>query len=129
MLLLRWYDKTRGDIKTREPTPYSFKDIIIVVIASSNSCNIHDSDIVLGLLQVNIADLAKMILLLYITLNDFPLPQELSQKRQMLAEELDIKRYLDQNQLTDSFESSDSTVVVKKKQQKIEIEKQQKLAF
>ena len=70
-----------------------------------------------------------MILLLYITLNNFPLPQELSKKRQMLAEELDIKRYLDQNQLTDPFESSDSMVVVKKKQQKIEIEKQQKLAF
>ena len=47
----------------------------------------------------------------------------------MLAEELDIKKYLYQNQLNDRFESNDSIAVVKQKQQKIEIETQQKLVF
>lgn len=47
----------------------------------------------------------------------------------MLAEELDIKKYLYQNQLNDRFKSNDSIAVVKQKQQKIEIEAQQKLVF
>lgn len=70
--------------------------------------------------------MAKMF---FIILNNFPLPQELSKKRQMLAEELDIKKYLYQNQLNDRFKSNDSIAVVKQKQQKIEIEAQQKLVF
>ena len=54
--------------------------------------------------------MAKMF---FIILNNFPLPQELSKKRQMLAEELDIKKYLYQNQLNDRFKSNDSIAVVK----------------